>query len=259
MDSFSFLGNSDIEVIDKLYKEYLNNPDSVDESWHNFFKGFDFARKIYTSDLSDTNTDKLNKEFKVINFINAYRKRGHLFTETNPVRARRQYFPTLDIENYDLEESDLDTEFQAGQEIYGCGAATLREIIAYLEETYCSSVGTEYMFIRKPDRTTWLQLKIETSRNKTVFSSEEKKEIYDHLKYAVGFERFIHKKFVGQKRFSLEGTETLIPALNYLINKGAELGMQEFVIGMSHRGRLNVLGNILHKPYEKYFSGIYSR
>ncbi|NBC84052.1 MAG: 2-oxoglutarate dehydrogenase E1 component [Bacteroidetes bacterium] len=250
MDEFSFLGNSDISSIEELYQKYKTNDDTLDNSWINFFKGFEFARQNY-SESPESNV--FNKEFKVLNFIHAYRKRGHLFTETNPVRTRRKYFPSLDHQNYELEDEDLDKVFHAGEEVVGCGTGTLRDIIAYLKETYCKSIGAEYMFIRKPDRISWLQNRIESSRNKTEFTPEQKKEIFDHLKLAVGFERFIHKKFVGQKRFSLEGTETLIPALNYLINKGSELGIQEFVMGMAHRGRLNVLANILHKPYENVF------
>lgn len=251
MDEFSFLGNNEIESVEKLYEQFKNNPESVDESWQLFFRGYEFARKEYPEE-GTMQSQHLDKEFKVINLINGYRKRGHLFTKTNPVRARRNYTPTLDIENYGLEESDLNAVFQAGSEI-GLGPSTLREIIANLEKMYCGSFGSEYMFIRKPERISWLQKKIERVENPTQFNPEEKKKIFNLLNQAVGFEQFIHKKFTGQKRFSLEGTETLIPALHYLIESGSKLGISEFTIGMAHRGRLNVLANILKKPYEHIF------
>ncbi|MFP3860220.1 MAG: 2-oxoglutarate dehydrogenase E1 component [Bacteroidales bacterium] len=251
MDKFSFLGNTDINTVEKLYKQYLENPEQLDDSWVNFFRGFEMAQKHFGKE--DKDTEAFNKEFKVINLIEAYRKRGHLFTKTNPVRSRRKYSPTLDIENFGLTKEDLDTVFQAGNRI-GIGAATLREIIKHLEQTYCRSIGAEYMFIRNPEIIGWLQEKMESSQNTPKFSPEGQKDIYHNLKQAVGFESFIHKKFVGQKRFSLEGAESLIPALDAVVEYGAELGIEEFLIGMSHRGRLNVLANIIKKPVEDIFS-----
>lgn len=250
MDRFSFLGNSEIESIDRLYSQYLEDPESLDESWRNFFSGFDFARRFHSGTQADN--EHLDKEFRVLNFIDAFRKRGHLFTQTNPVRIRRSYFPTLDLENYQLSEKDLNTVFHAGTEI-GIGDATLRDIVQHMEETYCQSIGAEYMFIRTPEKIEWLQKRIEGSRNRTNFSPDAKKQIFHHLLKAVGFENFIHRRFVGQKRFSLEGTEVLIPALYYLIEKGSSLGIEEYFIGMAHRGRLNVLANIIEKPYENIF------
>ncbi len=251
MDEFSFLGNNEIESIEKLYEQFRDDPQSVDESWQSFFRGYEFARKVYPEGNS-MQSMHLDKEFKVINLINGYRKRGHLFTKTNPVRARRNYVPTLDIENYGLNEGDMNAVFQAGSEI-GLEPTTLRNIISILEKTYCRSIGSEYMFIRKPERLSWLQKKIENTDTPIQFSPNEKKKIFNLLNQAVGFEQFIHKKFIGQKRFSLEGTETLIPALHYIIESGSELGISEFSIGMAHRGRLNVLANILKKPYENIF------
>ena len=205
-------------------------------------------------DFSHPESESLtfDEEFKVINLINGYRKRGHLFTETNPVRIRRKYFPTLDLENYGLSEENLDTYYHAGREI-GCGRARLRDIVDYLKKTYCGHIGSEYMFIRNPEKITWLKERIESGQNRTLFTETEKKKIYHHLKEAVGFEKFIHTKFVGQKRFSLEGAEILIPALNDLVEKGARMGVMEFNIGMAHRGRLNVLANVLKKPMENIF------
>jgi 2-oxoglutarate dehydrogenase E1 component len=249
MDPFSFLGNSEIESIDQLYKQYLRDPESIDNSWKSFFAGFDFARRFQTSVEGN---DQIDKEFRVLNFIDAYRKRGHLFTKTNPVRSRRQYLPTLDLENYNLKESDLDTVFHAGTEI-GIGDASLRNIRDFLDQTYCQSIGAEYMFIRDPAKIEWLQKRMEGSKNLTNFNAENKKRIFNYLLRAVGFEAFIHRRFVGQKRFSLEGTEALIPALHYLIERGSALGIEEYFFNMAHRGRLNVLANIIEKPLENIF------
>ena len=250
MNDLSYLGNLDINVIEELYSRYRNNPESLDISWRKFFEGFEFALRGET--LLSQDDSMLDKEFKVLDLIDNYRKRGHLFTKTNPVRIRRKYFPTLDLENHDLTGEDLDLEFYAGKEL-GLGKSTLKSIIDYLKETYCSSIGAEYMFIRDPLRISWHKNRIEYNTNKTVFTNEEKKEIFLHLKHAAGFESFIHKKFIGQKRFSLEGAENLVPALISAIAWGAEVGIEEFPIGMAHRGRLNVLTNVLQKPYEKAF------
>ncbi len=248
-EGFSYLGNLDIGTVEQMYQQYLTDPDSLDESWRNFFKGFEFARENFREEVS---SEILDKEFKVINLIDAYRKRGHLFTKTNPVRTRRQYFPTLDLENFGLSENDLDTVFHAGKEI-GPGPASLRNIVDHLQLTYCQSIGAEYMFIRNPSKLKWLTGKMESSKNTTQFTVEEKKEMFLHLRNAVGFEKFLHRKFTGQKSFSLEGAEILIPGLIALVEKGNELGIREFMIGMPHRGRLNVLANVLQKPYEQIF------
>lgn len=252
MDKFSQVGNQEIAVVEELYAAYLADPESVDISWKNFFVGFEFARKNFSDAGIVARDEKIDKEFAILNLIHGYRQRGHLFTKTNPVRSRRKYSPTLDIENFGLEKSDLDTVFQAGNNI-GIGPASLRAIIGHLEATYCQSIGVEYVFMRDPELIDWLKLKMESSRNSELLTPAEQKHIYYHLKLAVGFENFIHKKFVGQKRFSLEGGEALIPALDAVIERGSELGIDEFVIGMAHRGRLNVLANILEKPYEHIF------
>jgi 2-oxoglutarate dehydrogenase E1 component len=248
MDKFSYMGNIDISAMEQMYQQYKKDPNSLEKSWQRFFEGFEFAQTQFNGEMSET----FDKEFKVINMINGYRKRGHLFTTTNPVRTRRKYFPTLDLENYGLSDSDLESEFFAGREI-GIGKAKLSAIVQYLKNTYCSAVGSEFMFIRKPDKIEWLQNRIESTQNSTKFSPEEKLDIFNHLKKAVGFEKFIHKKFVGQKRFSIEGAEILIPALNKMIERGAETGVCEYTIAMAHRGRLNVLANVLQKPVEKIF------
>jgi len=244
-----YLSNLDTQTIEALFKDWKNNPNSVDKDWQRFFEGFELARTQFT----DSGSGILDIEFKVLNLIDAYRKRGHLFTKTNPVRARRKHSPDLTLENFGLTSTDLNTVFQAGKSI-GIGAASLKDIIAFLEDTYCHSIGVEFMYIRNPEIVKWIENKVEGTRNKTQFTNEQKKHILHHLKLAVGFEQFIHKKFVGQKRFSLEGAESLIPALDSVIEYGASLGIEEFVVGMAHRGRLNVLTNIMGKPYEEVFN-----
>ena len=251
MDKFSYINNGDVEAIENLYQQYLNNPTEVDQSWQDFFKGFAFSRAQF-GEQGDI-PENFQKEFKVINLINGYRSRGHLFTETNPVRTRRQYRPTLDLENFGLTEADLEVEFAAGSEV-GIGKAKLKDIIAHLKATYTRSIGIEYMYIRDPERIEWIKNKLEPTQNTPKFSLEEQREILRKLNEAVVFESFMHKKFVGQKRFSLEGGESLIPALDAVVEVGATHGIQEFVIGMAHRGRLNVLANILNKTYTDIFS-----
>lgn len=244
MDKVSYVGNADVNAIDHLYKMYRENPESVDIGWQKFFEGFDFARTNYED--NGEIPENVHKEFKVLNLINAYRVRGHLFTKTNPVRERRKYSPTLAIENFGLEEKDRTTVFQSGEEV-GIGPATLQAIIDNLEETYCQSIGIEYMYIRDPERLSWFRNQIELT-NRPKYNSEEKIAIYKKLNQATAFESFLGKKFVGQKRFSIEGGESLIPALDALIQKGSDLGVEYFVMGMAHRGRLNTLANIFEKP-----------
>jgi 2-oxoglutarate dehydrogenase E1 component len=258
MDKFSLVGNQEISAVEELYKNYLDSPGQVEQSWRNFFEGFELARKTYReSAVSAADENRIQKEFKILNLINGYRQRGHLFTRTNPVRKRRNYTPTLDYKNFGLEEEDLATTFHAGKEI-GIGNATLKEIITHLETTYCESIGAEFLYMRQPELIDWLRSRMEGSKNNEFFSPEQQRHIFYHLNIAVGFESFIHRKFVGAKRFSLEGTEALVPALDALVIHGAKLGIEEFVVGMAHRGRLNVLANILEKPYKNIFKEFYA-
>ena len=242
----------DINAIEELYEQYKQNPDNVDESFRFFFQGFDLATshfpvKATAQPVASADSIPI-KEIAVTNLISEYRRRGHLFTKTNPVRTRRQYSPTLDIENFNLSEAALDTEFEAGREI-GLGRATLREIVDHLDETYCKSIGVEFRYMTNPERVNWLQEKMEGNRNQELLTADEKLHVLDKLVEASGFEDYLHRKFVGQKRFSLEGSESLIPALDAIIAHGALSDVNEIVIGMAHRGRLTVLGNTMEKPY----------
>lgn len=260
MDKFSFLNAAHSGFISELYDQYLINPDAVEPSWRSFFQGYDFANEKYSlTDDEDESTsfevpDNVRKEFKVIDLINGYRTRGHLFTKTNPVRTRRQYSPTLDLENFGLSENDLDTVFDAGG-IIGTGKASLRVIIKHLKTIYCDSIGVEYMYIRNPKEIKWFQKQLNKNSNHSNYSVESKKYILKKLNQAVTFENFLQTKYVGQKRFSLEGGETLIPAISSVIRNAAEIyDVDEFVLGMAHRGRLNTLTNIFRKPVRDVFS-----
>jgi len=250
MDKISYVGNADVNAIDHLYKMYQQDPESVDIGWKRFFEGFEFSKTNYDSD--NEVPENFQKELKVLNLINGYRTRGHLFTKTNPVRERRHYNPTLALVEFGLEDKDLDTVFKAGEEV-GLGAVTLRQIIDHLDKTYCQSIGIEFMYMREPHMIKWMLNAIELT-NRPTFSKEQKSDIYKKLMQATGFEAFLGKKFVGQKRFSVEGLEALIPALDALIKKGSELGVEHFVMGMAHRGRLNTLANIFEKQPRDIFA-----
>ena len=274
MDRYSFLNAAHTSFFSELYDQYLRNPDSVEPSWRAFFQGFDFGSEhvevenettvttessktesanIDFSNVSDEAPIHVQKEFQVVKLIDGYRSRGHLFTKTNPVRERRKYRPTLELENFGLSEQDLDTVFDAG-EILGIGKKSLRKILEHLESIYCDAIGVEYMYIRNPKEIQWIQEQLNVNDNQPDFSSDRKKHILRKLNEAVSFENFLHTKYVGQKRFSLEGNESLIPALDALIEQAAEEGVKEFVMGMAHRGRLSTLTNIFGKSAKDIFS-----
>ncbi len=252
MDLSSFLNTSDPQIIEDLYQQYKTNPEAVDITWREFFMGFEFATKQYPIKRNQ-HKEPVSDEFNVIRLITAYRERGHLFSKTNPVFVRKVQNPNLDIEHYGLKPEHLKQEFEVAQEI-GLQHTSLQNIIAHLQQTYCGSIGVEYEYIRVPEMRNWLRKKMETSKNTPSFSADRKKNLYKSLAEAVYLEKFIHKKFPGQKRFSLEGNDTLIPALNTLINKGSEKGVREFIFGMAHRGRLNVLANTMRKTLSEIFS-----
>jgi 2-oxoglutarate dehydrogenase E1 component len=266
MDRFSFLGGVHSDFIDELYQQYLSSPDSVEPSWRAFFQGYDFAIEEY--DEADVKPEhsaqyslnhseivaEIRKEFQVLALIDGYRKRGHLFTATNPVRTRRDYEPKLTLENFGLSKSDLDKPFQAAKEIGYETSKSLSEIIDRLERVYCRSIGLEYMHLEDPKKITWIQKTLQDGDNAPDYSAEDKKLILHKLNEAVAFENFINRKFVGQKRFSIEGAESLIPAMEFGLRRAAKLGVKEFVVGMAHRGRLNVLSNIFGKTQRDIFS-----
>ena len=252
MDPYSFLNTAHTAYFTDLYDQYLINPESVEPSWRAFFQGFEFGiDKVNNGEFNIP--ENILKEFKVVKLINGYRTRGHLFTRTNPVRDRRTYRPTLKLDNFELTTDDLKKIFDAG-EILGLGPTSLEDILIHLERIYCDSVGIEYMYIRTPERIKWIQSKLNLNDNHPNFSNLQKKHILKKLVEATNFETFLHKKYVGQKRFSLQGGECLIPALDSIFENAATMGVKEFVVGMTHRGRLNTLSNIFGKPAKEIFS-----
>lgn len=263
MEKLTYLDNANGAFIEDLYRKYRNDPESVGSGWRKFFEGYELGAESATAENGqpDTGSDldyvgesgSGNKEVNVSKLIFAYRERGHLIADTNPVRPRRVWNTSLNLEYFNLGEADLDTEFEVGREI-GLGKATLRKILAHLKKTYCGAVGVEFRQIRNSDIRQWLYKHMEPIANSPDFDKDQKKRILKKINEAVMFESFLHTKFVGQKRFSLEGIEALIPAMDAVIETGAHLDAKEFVIGMAHRGRLNMLVNIFGKSYENIFS-----
>lgn len=263
MDRFSFLNAAHTQFFADLYEQYTENPDSVEPSWRSFFQGFDFGMATYNEEQlgeqlanyagSSASSEKIQKEFNVLKLIDGYRSRGHLFTKTNPVRDRRVYTPTLDLENFGLSSADLTTVFDAAK-LLKLNPCSLQEILDHLNRIYCESIGVEYMYIRNPEVIQWMQDRLNINDNLPHFDVEDKKHILGKLNEAVSFENFLHTKYVGQKRFSLEGGESIIPALDAVIEAAANKGVEHFVMGMAHRGRLNVLANIFGKSTQDIFS-----
>ncbi|MEQ9426123.1 MAG: 2-oxoglutarate dehydrogenase E1 component [Cyclobacteriaceae bacterium] len=257
MDKYSYIANAHGNFIDETYKAYKEDPNSVDESWQRFFEGFEFQINKYGENgASDDETLVSGKETRVRNLIYAYRSRAHLKSDTNPVRERRQHDTRLDLEHFGLSKSDLDTEFEIGADI-GLGKTKLSKILETLNTIYLGPIGFEYNHIRESKRFEWCRNRVENSKNGALAiepSIDEKKLILSKLNEAVVFENFLHTKFIGQKRFSLEGGENTIPFVDKIIRSAAEYDVEEVVIGMAHRGRLNVLSNIMGKTYEEIFS-----
>ncbi|MCB4798474.1 2-oxoglutarate dehydrogenase E1 component [Neotamlana laminarinivorans] len=260
MDKYSFLNAAHTAYFAELYEQYLQNPDAIEPSWRAFFQGCDFGSENYgvsgeiVDGVSTQIPEHLQKEFQVVKLIDGYRMRGHLFTKTNPVRDRRTYTPTLDLQNFGLSENDLATVFNAG-EVLGIGAQPLSVILKHLNSIYCDSIGVEYMYLRNPEVIGWWQEQLNKNDNQPSFSAETKKYILSKLNQAVTFENFLQTKYVGQKRFSLEGGESLIPAIsNVLFYASLKYDVKECVLGMAHRGRLSTLVNIFRKPLRELFN-----
>ncbi|GGB88882.1 2-oxoglutarate dehydrogenase E1 component [Dyadobacter sediminis] len=268
MDKYTYIANSDAAYIEELYNSYKHDAASVDEGWQKFFEGFDFSQKYPVNGNGHTNgaangketaaagkvdPSRIRKEMEVVHLIRGYRSRGHLLATTNPIQKRKDRQPQLDIADFNLGNEDLDSVFEAGVEVFG-RPATLREIVDSLKTIYTRNIGFEYLYIRDREQKSWLRKKIEKEALNMTFSIDEKKHILSKLNEAVVFENFLHTKYLGQKRFSLEGGETTIPALDAMINKAAEMGVVEVMIGMAHRGRLNVLANIMQKTYGQIFN-----
>ncbi|MDH5397520.1 MAG: 2-oxoglutarate dehydrogenase E1 component [Cyclobacteriaceae bacterium] len=253
MDKYSYISNAHGSYIDELYEAYKNDPQSIDISWQRFFEGFEFSAEKFEGKGSSDAGLLDSKEAQVRAVIHAFRSMGHLKSDTNPVRPRRDHVVRLAIEDFGLTDNDLDTHFEVGK-LLGLGKTSLNNIVKKLKEKYLGHIGFEFMGIRDPEVVDWFKQKIEIDAEKEQLSIDEKRRILSKLNEAVVFENFLHTKFLGQKRFSLEGGENTIPSLDKIINRSAELGVEEVVIGMAHRGRLNVLSNIMGKTYEEIFS-----
>ncbi len=260
MTDHSAVFNAHPQYIDSLYRSWQSDPGSVENDWQAFFRGFDFALTSANGSVgvaTESDPTQIHKEFAVVGLIHGYRDRGHTLSTTNPIKPRKDRKPRLDLVDYGLSEADLDTRFAAGVEL-GMPNATLREIVERLKLLYCGNIGFEVNDVFDKEKREWLRQKIE---NRDLapdygFSVEKKKRILEKLNGAVGFEQFLATKFVGQKRFGLEGGESTIAVLDAMINRAAETEtpVEEVVIGMAHRGRLNVLCNIVGKTYEQIFS-----
>ncbi len=252
MTDYSHVFNAHPSYIEELYVKYKSKPDSVDESWRVFFEGFDFAGNGAAAvDSADT----VQKEFGVLSIIHGFRTRGHLLSRTNPIRQRRDRKPHLELADYQLTEEDLGRVFNASQEI-GLKNATLQQILDRLHTIYSGHIGFEFAHIENKDKRMWLREQIEgrNARDDYGMDADKKRRILHKLNGAVIFEEFLHTKYLAQKRFSLEGGETTIAALDAIINKAAANQVDEVVMGMAHRGRLNVLANIMGKTYEQIFT-----
>ncbi len=259
MKDFSYITNSHPAYIESLYSDFSKDPDSVDIELRKFFEGFDFAVSETNGKTNGTavveiplQNIQLDKEFSVYQLILAYRNKGHLVAKTNPIRERKDRHANLDLKYFSLDEKDLQTEFIAGKFI-GLGKAKLQDIITHLRKCYTQSVGVEFGSLNDSKKINWI---IDAAENKMVATIplDQKRRILQKLNEGVMFEKFLHTKYIGQKRFSLEGGESTIAALDAIINTASENDVQEVVIGMAHRGRLNILANILGKTYEQIFT-----
>ncbi len=283
----SFLFGANAVFIEELYSRYLDNPNLVDASWARFFEELDDDSRAVLEELRGASwaprrsgvignggretaslppgaprprsevTDEVRRatldSLRAVMMIRAYRVRGHLIANLDPLGlSRREYHPELDYRTYGFDEEDLDREIFIDN-MLGLEVATLREIITTVRETYSGNIGVEYMHIQEPDQKAWIQERIETIHNRTQFTEMGKRTIYERLVEAETFERFLDRKYTGTKRFGVEGGETLIPSLEQILKVGSKLGIEEIVIGMAHRGRLNVLANVMKKPFAQIF------
>ena len=267
MKDFQYITNAHPAYIENLYKDFIQDPESVEVDMRQFFEGFDFAvssaipvangntngtTAIVSTAATTLDVVQLDKELNVYQLILAYRRKGHLVAKTNPIRARKDRNANLELENFGFTEADLSSTFEAGKFV-GLGKTTLKNIVDHLQKCYTTHIGIEFSSVNSRKKGEWLINAIEHTMLEPV-PIAQKKRILQKLNEGVMFEKFLHTKYIGQKRFSLEGGETTIAALDAIINTASNNGVQEVVIGMAHRGRLNILANILGKTYEQIFS-----
>ena len=260
MDKYAYTRAADPAYIEQLYASYQADVNSVDPSWHHFFEAYEFFKRsngaadgVPSAAAPPVSASLSSKEAQVQSLIHAYRSRGHLSARTNPVRKRRDHHTRLALSDFGLTEEDLGQSFTAGADLLGKKTAPLQDILARLKQIYTAAIGFEYAHMRDPVILEWFKKQAEQRFPKLSYTLDQKKRILAKLNQAVVFENFLHTKYIGQKRFSLEGGETMIPALDSLIQYGATQGIERIVIGMAHRGRLNVLANVLNKTYEHIF------
>jgi 2-oxoglutarate dehydrogenase E1 component len=244
----SFASRWNQGAIEAAYERWRQDPATVDEGWRLFFEGFELGAGSSAQPCRDTQAQS-----NIVRLIDAYRGLGHLLANVDPLGTRRESHPLLDLSEFGFTEADLDRTFDTSH-FLGLARGTLRQLIAALRETYCRTIGVEFLHIQDTRIRRWLEERMEPRRNQPNFSRRRKLRILVNLHFAEMFEKFLHTRYVGQKRFSLEGAETVIPVLDAIVERSAELDVREIVIGMSHRGRLNVLANILGKPYPEIFA-----
>ncbi len=252
----TFANHYNRELLDDAYLRWSRDPESVDAGWQAFFAGADFNGKIGgTATAGPTMNVETRLQTGAVRLITAYRDLGHLAAHLDPLNPAPNKEPWLiSLERFKLSAADLDSEVDASMYFGIDGAMKLRDVLETLKETYSRTIGVEYMHIQDITARKWLAKRMEPRKNQPLLATRQKIRTLMSLHYAELFEKFLHTKFVGQKRFSLEGGETLLPILEAIVEKGPSLGVKEIVIGMAHRGRLNVLANILRKPFEEIFN-----
>ncbi len=260
MKDFQYITNPHPAYIESLYQDFIKNPSSIDVEMRKFFEGFDFAvsmtsggAKIATTGNTDSQSNfQFDKELSVYQLIQAYRRKGHLVATTNPIRERKDRKANLTLENFGLSDADLSSSFEAGKFV-GLGKASLQTIITHLQKCYTNNLGVEFRADTSTKKMEWMIHAVEHTMLQPI-ALHQRRRILQKLNEGVMFEKFLHTKYIGQKRFSLEGGETTIAALDAIIDIASQNNVQEVVIGMAHRGRLNILANILGKTYEQIFS-----
>ena len=242
-------------LVEEIRQRYEVDPDSVHANWGPVFGDPEVGPPgdVDVSPGRPEEAELADRHARVLRLIHAYRSRGHRVAHTDPLAGSPGYFPELDPAHYGFGSEDLERPYMAG-DLPGGSLQTLGEILERLRETYCGSVGIEYMHIQDPGRKSFLGKRLEESRNRRQLDAAERLRILEKLSAAELFERFLHTKFLGQKRFSLEGAESLIPLLDFVVEDAPSHGIREIVFGMAHRGRLNVLSNILGKSLASMFS-----
>src|SRR6516162_563649 len=278
LDGTTFLTGANAGFISEMYARYLKAPDAVDQGWRRFFSELKEDGSATLAELRGPSwgrgrtqividgaaagqpidaeglREATSASIRALQLIRSYRVRGHLEANLDPLGLeKRGPYPELDYRSYGFTDADLDREIYINN-LFGRERATLREIIAILRETYCGKIGVEYMHIQDPAERAWIQEKFERRQRRSGLSAQIKREILRVLTTAETFERFLDRRYTGTKRFGIEGAESLMPALEAILYRGNELGIREFVIGLPHRGRLNVLANFIGKPFAAIFS-----